>query len=64
MREVFSTVDLIETNTWSMLIQEDNQQEVLTTLASEGIVSFSRNNDIFKFTTEIYCLSNPKLELK
>ena len=64
MLEVFKTVDLIETNTWSMKIGENHQQEVLATLASDGIISFNRKNDIFEFTTEIYCLSNPKLESK
>ena len=64
MLEVFRTVDLIETNNWSMKIEENHQREVLATLALEGIISFNRKGDIFEFSTEIYCLSNPKLELK
>lgn len=62
MHQVFKSVELVETNTWTMNIEEKTQQEVLIQLAAESTISFNRKNDTFEFSTEIYLLSEPRSE--
>jgi methylase of polypeptide subunit release factors len=60
MKLYFKHIDQVEVNAWTLEIEDKAQQDLLSDLESDELVSFNKHGNLYEFYTEIYCLSEPE----
>lgn len=60
MHESFNNVTLISEKSWSLNLSEDKTHDKMEDLRKRNLVSFTKEENNYRFNTKIFALSNPK----